>query len=313
MASVSISYWGQEKCQASLKGKGENDKKCTNPAYYQLGSSLVCGVHSCSKAAREQRVELPRHPRQHELRMEERHDHAMKCDQIALENKQNGRSGRVVLCKMRMMKNVGFLEGFVNVFPNFLHGNRADGYGMPSLSPKSIGPIHHPQPNLPVSLNLENFHQGNKVFPSEVDEKNEILPTFFETQRKMYADPVPHRHKMEAQSANGPNKNVPLFSVWCDKEGVLHRISYFESRQFYSVYYERSTLRNPDFLRLQKMIREGYNLRICGYDAYDPEGAGIEECYRDVSRPFGHELVLYCMLTEPEAEWPWRKYKTFEF
>lgn len=61
------------------------------------------------------------------------------------------------------------------------------------------------------------------------------------------------------------------------------------------------------------MIEDGYNLRICGYDAYDPHHYNMEDCYCDISRPFGHELVLYTMLTEPEEKWPWRKYKTFDF
>lgn len=66
--------------------------------------------------------------------------------------------------KMNMMKDIGFVTGYINIFPNFKHGNRRDGIGLPSLSPKSIGPVDHGQPGLPLALNLENFHQGNKVY-----------------------------------------------------------------------------------------------------------------------------------------------------
>lgn len=49
----------------------------------------------------------------------------------------------------------------------------------------------------------------------------------------------------------------------------------------------------------EKRVLLLHNLRICGYDAYEvKENMKIEEyeeCYLDISRPFGHELVLYTM------------------
>lgn len=298
-----VVYWGKELCSAK-KGNGD---PCTNNAYYIIpNNGILCGVHSGGKKKAD-RVELPHDPNEKEMKKTEREEHTKKCKEMAEENEASHKKGRVVLYKMRMMKNVGFIEGFLNIFPNFKHGNRTDGIGFPSLSPKSIGPIHHPQPGLPVAQNLENFHQGNKVFPAEVDEKGEVMDVFFKTQAEMYNDKVPHRHKEVSGGAN-----IPLFSLWKDKESVLHRISYFESRQFYCVYYERATLENCDYKYLKDLIDHGYNLRICGYDAYEVNKE-IEDCYHDTSRPFGHELVLYTMLTEPEEKWPWRKYKTFDF
>ena len=96
------------------------------------------------------------------------------------------------------------MHGWWPIFPNAKHGGRTDGAGCPSLSPKIMGPIDHGQPSLPPAQNLENLHQGNKVFPSEAvdshgeathvkDVHNSIVhkpfvpsPTFFETQREMY-------------------------------------------------------------------------------------------------------------------------------
>lgn len=299
-----MAYWGQQKCSALKK----NGLSCENNAYYVLDNKLLCGVHSGGKN-KEKRVELSHHPEEKEIKEKERDRHEEECDEIAVKNCENGKMGKVILYKMKMMKNVGFVKGFINIFPNFKHGNRNDGMGLPSLSPKSIGPIQHNQPGLPIALNLENFHQGNKVFPNEIDEKGNVKEEFFKTQIQMYKDKIPHRHK---EVSGG--KNVPCYSLWKDKDGVLHEISYFTSRQFYCVYYERSTMKNPDFLKLKEMIEIGYNLRICGYDAYDIESQdNIEDCYKDISRPFGHELVLYTMLVEDEENWPWRKYKTFEF
>ena len=44
-----------------------------------------------------------------------------------------------------------------------------------------------------------------------------------------------------------------------------------------------------------------------------PAKSSIEDCYKDISLPFGHELVLYTMLTEDPKMWPWKKYQTFNF
>jgi hypothetical protein len=124
----------------------------------------------------------------------------------------------------------------------------------------------------------------------------------------MYNDPIPYRHK--------PNIikkiNVPLYSIWITKDGKKNKISYFESRQFYCNYYERATLLNPDFIGLKTLINSGYNLQIVGYDAY-PISKSIEEHYLDISKPFGHELVLYTMLTCEPEDYVWRKYKTYDF
>ena len=42
-----------------------------------------------------------------------------------------------------------------------------------------MGPIVHQQPDLPPSQNLENFHQGNKVFSTEYDTRTKKpMPSF---------------------------------------------------------------------------------------------------------------------------------------
>jgi hypothetical protein len=52
------------------------------------------------------------------------------------------------------------------------------------------------------------------------------------------------------------------------------------------------------------MIKNGYNLNIQGYDGYNV--TNILGHYYDISRPFGHELVLYTLLTEDDPlQYPW--------
>jgi hypothetical protein len=51
-----------------------------------------------------------------------------------------------------------------------------------------------------------------------------------------------------------------------------------------------------------------------GYDGKGMEGITLEQAYMDKSAPFGHELVLYAMLTTANKEdLPWRRHKTFDF
>ena len=298
---MSIVYYNTIKCEDTYKAGGP----CRNNAYYFYRGKNVCGVHS----KKEERQKLPADPEAKQKREALLKKRAKKVEKRAKRNRRKGRHGKVICTKLRMMKQPEHIDGFLKVFPNFKHQNRNDGFGCKSLSPKDMGPIDHGQPGLPISLNLENFHQGNKVFPVEVDEKKEPTERFFETQRKMYEDPEPHRHKKEAV---GKNKNIPAYSLWRRADGTLVKCSYFESRQFYCTYYERIALELKDFQHLQELIENGYNLQICGYDAYDVTEP-LEDHYLDTSRPFGHELVLYTLLVAEPEEYPWRKYINEEF
>jgi hypothetical protein len=76
-----------------------------------------------------------------------------------------------------------------------------------------------------------------------------------------------------------------------------------EARQIYCQCYEQAVINHEAFLRLKIAKQTGYNLNIIGYAS----GRPIEDDYNDLSRPFGHELILYTMLAIPEKEWPWRK------
>lgn len=194
-------------------------------------------------------------------------------------------------------------KDFHLVFPNCYHEYRQDGFGCSSLSPMKVGPIIHGQPGLPPSYNLENFHQANKVFPNEFDTKSdEILPIFFQTQLNMYNDPKPHRHKQRGV--------IPLFSIWVTPEGQQKRMTYFESRQLYCRFYEHGVKNNLQLQQLKDMLKEGKKLCICGYDMVTgPLKKSLDDYYHDESRPFGHEMVLYTLLTVSDpAEYPWRKF-----
>ena len=64
------------------------------------------------------------------------------------------------------------------------------------------------------------------------------------------------------------------------------------------------------------LLTQGCDLLMCGYDVFPvKDGQTLEQAYLDSTKPFGHELVLFTMLTSPEADWPWldESNKTVEF
>ncbi len=290
--------YGQTGCMATYRTGKRVGQFCANKAYYEQNGLYLCGTHSNGT-----RVQLPKVTSEEKKEaQDDRLTHHMASLTL---NSQTARiynqQGRVILFKMHHRKAVQLVDGYLNVFPNYNHENRKDGYGCPSLSPMSLGPVDHGQPGLPVAQNLENFHQGNKFYPGE------DAQTFQISRLAFYNDVIPHRHKFTST-------DKPLHSVWVDKQGVQHCIDYVTSRQFYCTFYERLVIKQKAFAELIRMLTEGTNLRICGYDADSIESlSDIEAAYLDPSQRFGHERVLCTMFTLPAEQYPWVKYKSFDF
>ncbi len=282
-------------------------KDCNRKAYYRSAGLIFCGYH----ADRNRRVHLQHNPNRRVQRDALLHEHRATIEQAAVQNRARGRRGRLTCCKMRMMQNPELVAGWQLVFPNNRHGVRADGLGCPSLSPMRLGPVEHRQPGLPDALSIENYHQYNKHFP-----QFESLHQFRELRTKAYCDPVPHRHKYASAKIKAANKqfvnglNVPACSVHLDAGGHERRYSYLESRFFYCYWYERLAKGEMAFAELVKKLDDGVNLRIVGYDAYEPCTRGnIYTDYCDSTRPFGHEMVLYALLAcKDSQEYPWWRF-----
>lgn len=297
-----VVYYGQVRCA-----------QCENKAYWRVGSQCLCGVHSRRAIAR---TALPKQPAEAKNAQQREALQGMQheIDSRTMLNRTLDRMGDVILTKMRMMKPPEFHKGYLRVFPNNRHGSRRDGFGCPSLSPMRLGPVQHGQPGVPDAHNIENFHQGSKCFAEEMSaDGKEPAPLYFANRDRFYLDPVPHRHKYRGTDPR--NRNIPVFFGWVAKNGVLHKLSYVESRQFYCTFYERLTQKNEDLAKLRALRSEGTNLQICGFDARPlvATPAEIHKAYLDPSAPFGHELVLFTLLTCPEEAYPWRLHKTFDF
>ena len=303
-------FRGEQKCESVFQ---KTSKPCENFAYYLIPSTgkILCGVHS--RSSKKVRKDLPKNPNKQKLLNQHHQEHQNQCDTIAQQNWKDGKIGKIICSKMKMMKNPPDVPGFVKVFPNFKHANRSDGLGYATLSPKSMGPVNHVQPGLPPAKSIENYHQFNKVFAWELNKDGSINDDFFAKQKEAYLDSVPHRHKfssdeikqMKRQLNDDSNINVPKFSVHLTRSGEMKRFTYIESRLFYCHYYELLVESLKEFNHLIDLLKRGYNLQICGYDAYDmikldQNESDVDMFYRfylDDSRPFGHELVLACILT----------------
>jgi hypothetical protein len=310
-------HHGEIRCQYEFS----SGKECKNRAYFKSDNKYLCGMHSKSDKNRKSLVKFS--PGEKKTMDEIRNTiWKQECESIKRLNIKYSRVGDVRLYRMKgMVSSVEHYPGYISIFPNFehtkgaspsKHQNRKDGVGMSSLSPMKIGPIPvnesktHPH-RQKEAKNLENFRQGNKVWNNEIDEKGNPTETFYGQRIKMYSDSIPHRRKYPEIKGN-----EPVYSLWIDKTGVEKKFTYVESRQFYCTFYERLASKEQDFIKLKKMISDGYNVMICGYDAHDLSD-DIEKEYLDKNKPFGHERVLYVMLKYPEKNWPWRKYKNQEF
>lgn len=320
-------FFGETQCTAKYASGKKRGRTCNNAAYYKQDGSYLCGVHS----KKQKRTRLPKNPKADEIRAKLLKDRETLVEETAKENKKNNKKGHVIVTKLRMMKQPEHHDGYLKIFPNFKHQTRKDGFGCSSLSPKSMGPIDHKMPGLPIAKKLENYHQGAKIFSNELKSSffkpkncskkiiahfngcatDDITDESIRIRKKMYADETPYRHKYQydkMKKITKKNVNIPLFSLFYDKNGIEHRFNYLQCRYFYCQWYEKIATELDDFKKLKKMIYDGYNLQIVGYDGY-PVTKTLYDHYVDISKPFGHELVLYTMLViNDSSNYPWNQF-----
>lgn len=269
-----VVYYGEHACEDHYKSGKNKGKGCKNGAYFEQNGKYLCGQHS----NKDYRKKLKKNPKADEIREQEYKDRGNEIAAAAKTNRTNHCKGRVQICKMKMRKNPEYVSGYLMVFPNYRHQNRKDGYGCKSLSPKSIGPIDHGMPDLPIAKNLENYHQGAKVFSCELDyskQNPDVICHSIECSNastksdtkalriKMYNDTEPYRHKyqypgfpIDLLDVNKmKNKNIPAYSCYYDKKGVEHRYNYLQCRYFYCHWYEKAMENNKDFAQLKKIYR----------------------------------------------------------
>ncbi len=197
------------------------------------------------------------------------------------------------------------------------------------LSPMLLGPINvnslgyrwsddeghtlHKVPLPQLISNVENLWQYSKVWPGDEDPKTKALGREFFSRRslgwhKKKADRYPLKRPQDPKSksnppfkaTSGPNKSVPLYSYWFGE-----RLTYLEARKkIYCPIYERMVRKTDAYKELERLVLSGQNVLLIGYDGYARGSRTWKECFEDCSRPFGHEMVLACML-DNQRPFPW--------
>ena len=281
--------------------------RCARRAYYSVGGSALCGHHADKTA----RVALPKNPARHDEESAHIRARSERYEEARARNAAQGRPGDVTCTKIAGIFGAPqHMDGYVTVLPNFRHGTRRDGSGLPRLSPKSLGPVPHGQPGHPVAASIENMHQFSKTWAFELDAQDRVTPEAWERRKAGYADPVPHRHKFDAAALKARGAApTPAFALYVRPDGSEARLTYVESRYVYCHWMERLAQREPQWQQLCKMRADGYNINISGYDGFTSSDTPWAH-YLDGSRPFGHEKVLEAMLTIADPrDYPWNRYR----
>ena len=196
------------------------------------------------------------------------------------------------------------------MFPNYKHQNRADGFGCASLSPMSLGPVKHRQKGLPDCKLLENYHQFNKVYDCDLGKDGKPDKKFYKDQISAYRSSTGQRHKYKGKMMiKGVLKRPStLYCLHLDTNGRPTKYDYVQSRYLYCYFYEKLVKGVADLATLRSMLKKGTNLQLVGYDGY-PVIKDLMFHYTNPAKPFGHEMVLYTLLTESDPrEYPWHKY-----
>lgn len=158
---------------------------------------------------------------------------------------------------------------------------------------------------------------------------------FFRDLRAEFANSEPRRHKpAEFSGGRGGRKNVPLYQLWREpgtlEESPWRALTYAESRRLYCKEYARLAEGTDELVRLRNLHSAGFNLDVWGYDGQEGwetmvpwdwdescgqnEGAGWYKAhmahgripYDDLSRPFGHEMVLLLLIEAVDNNYPWK-------
>ena len=237
--------------------------------------------------------------------------HQVSVDLATADNRKHGRRGQVICSRMFSER----VPGYLSVFPNFKQQNRQDGLGCAALSPKSLGPIVDMWPGLPPAMTIEARHQGTKCFDFEaIDGGQKPGPLFYKRRDELFTMRDPPRHKyghtkdqhlaaLKKMGAVYSRDNRPLYSVMPTEDGSGEvKLTYAESRWFYCTEYAALAPKTAQFQRLKRLLEEGTNLNIVGFDGHPLGNKTMDEWYADESKPFGHELVLVCLLT---GQAPW--------
>jgi|LakMenEpi03Aug12_release.lakeMendotaPanAssembly.Ray.scaffolds.fasta_scaffold665352_1 hypothetical protein len=209
------------------------------------------------------------------------------------------RCAQIIRCKKHPQVN-----NFTNILPisNFKKWN--------SLSPMKLGPftVTEPLPKNGIPLKgftkkseteqeikcnlFENYWQYSKVYSIDMDDNDNITDSFFKRRLLGFQSNIPKRRIFPKKSG------ITTIKAYHNGEYV----NYLESRKYYCSMYEKLIINKLEFLELKNRLENGENIMILGYDGL-PKGENtviteniLRNAYDDETKPFGHEIVLTCLL-----------------
>jgi hypothetical protein len=305
---------------------------CGNRAHFKLDDRYLCGTHSRQNA--DDRITLPERSKTQKMEFERKECERLEEEQY--EAKYLFHPGNICLARLGGFgRTPKILQGYKPISPNAKGGHFVGSKNFLTLSPMKMGPLPpemHKEDKGELGMkevtNIENLHQGTKAYEGEAkkDEKKEqFVPTdeYKAGRDAMVYDPEPHRHKPSSEK-----KNEPLCSFWILPDGKPQAVTYIESRARYCFHYEHFARLSDEFKQLVNWHQDGYHLQICGFDAFEipevkelPKDSPFKDrkepkelllkaqsfynAMRDDKHPFGHERVLYALLTLPRELLPW--------
>lgn len=159
---------------------------------------------------------------------------------------------------------------------------------------------------LPASAsNLENLWQYGKVWSGDIAEGSGAPSAgFFRRRAAGWTKAKADRHALADPSRKGSAQcrrtQETRYHYWFGQY-----LGYVEARRrVYAPLYERLVRETDAWKELEARVARGEKLLLIGYDAYDREDRSWDECFANEKRPFGHEMVLACML-ENQRPFPW--------
>lgn len=135
---------------------------------------------------------------------------------------------------------------------------------------------------------FENWWQYSKVYEEDLNEEGVVQEDFYLRRSLGLEDQKPYR-----RGVSGIESKV----VSALHDGQF--IEYLPSRYYYCTVYASLVDDSEAYLQLKKRCRKEEQLQLLGYDGVDTDVTAEKmlELYQDPKQPFGHELVLCCMLS----------------
>lgn len=104
---------------------------------------------------------------------------------------------------------------------------------------------------------------------------------------KVWSDPKPHRHVIPKKDRVDPEH---AYCFWNN-----NYYSYADARRVvYISFYVDAVVQTEAYKKLADMVRRGHHIQILGPDGRDI--SSLRQELQDISRPFGHELILAALL-----------------